>query len=167
MKHLPLAFLIIIAALLVGIYLASERIKSLEAAVHASEQVKHAHSEANKAESAREQAARIDTIRDTLYLTRTRTQIEWRELISITPPDSVVFVRLDSCLEVGSIVLSELALCDSASTLKDSALASYEVAFASIDSARVQENKRADKMKRQRNWAIGAAVVALIVGAVR
>lgn len=164
MKHLPLALIIIIAALLVGIYLASERIKQLETSIYTTEQARRAQSEANKAESAREQSARIDTIRDTLYLTRTRTQIEWRDRISIAPPDSVVYVRLDSCIQVGSIVLRELALCDSASTLKDSALASYSVAFAGIDSARVQADKRADKMKRQRNWAIGAAVVALIVG---
>lgn len=162
MKHLPITLLIIIAALLVGIYLASERIEQLETSIHATEQVKRAHSEANKAEIAREQAARIDTIRDTIYRTRTRTEIVWRDRISISPPDSVVYVRLDSCILVGSIVLNELALCDSANTLKDSALASYAVAFAGIDSARVQEKKRADKIKRQRNWAICAAVAGWV-----
>lgn len=167
MKHLPLTLLIIIAALQLGIYFASERIEQLEKSIHATEQVKRAHNEAKRAEAMHQQAMQIDTIRDTLYLTRVRTQIEWRELIQTTPPDSVVYVRLDSCIGVGAIELKELALCDSANTLKDSAILAYSNAVAGIDSVLVKTQANAVRFKRQRNWAIGAAVAALIVGVVR
>ena len=166
MQKTQTAFLIIIAALLIGIYLASERIKTLEAAVRTSEQVQRAHNEAKRAEALSDASTRIDTIRDTIYRTRTRTEIVWRDHISITPPDSVVYVRLDSCLEVGGIVLQELALCDSSNTLKDSAILAYSNAVAGMDSALVKTQANAVRFKRQRNWAIGAAVagwVAFIV----
>jgi hypothetical protein len=51
--------------------------------------------------------------RDTLYITRTRTITKWDSIIRTFPADQVLPVRLDSCLEVGGIVLTELASCDS------------------------------------------------------
>ena len=152
-------------AAIIALICTEAKINELEAQLSAIGD-KRAHSEANKAETISTQAARIDTIRDTMYVTRVRTQIEWRDLISIAPPDSVVYVRLDSCIQVGAIVLEELALCDSASTLKDSALLAYSGAFASLDSALVREQGRSKRLKRQRNWAIGAALIALIVGVI-
>ena len=162
MQKTQTAFLIIIAALIIGIYLASERIKTLERNVAAYEVISRAHNEAKRAEALSDASTRIDTIRDTIYRTRTKTEIVWRDRISITPPDSVVYVRLDSCLEVGGIVLHELALCDSSNTLKDSAILAYSNAVAGMDSARVKAEARAGKMKRQRNWAIGAAVAGWV-----
>ena len=162
MQKTQTAFLIIIAALFIGIYLASERIKTLERNVAAYEVITRAHNEAKRAEALSDASTRIDTIRDTIYRTRTRTEIVWRDRIVNTPPDSVVYVRLDSCLEIGGIVLHELALCDSSNTLKDSAIASYALAVAGMDSALIKTQANAVRFKRQRNWAIGAAVAGWV-----
>ena len=152
-------------AAIIGLILTEAKINRLEAQLSNSAE-KLAQIERNEAERHTIEATRIDTLRSVVYRDRVRTQTEWRELIRQTPTDSVVYARLDSCIQVGSLVLTELALADSARLHLDSALFQMRSVVHQVDSALVREQGRSARFKRQRNAAIGAALIALIVGVV-
>jgi len=108
--------------------------------------------------------------RDTLYITRTRTITKWDSLIRTLPEDQAIPVRLDSCLEVGGIVLTELAACDSVVEYQDKIINHLEAGFVKMDSSRTELGKHLDYVNRevvnQRNqkrlaW-ITAGVIALL-----
>jgi hypothetical protein len=108
--------------------------------------------------------------RDTLYITRTRTITKWDSLIRTFPADQVLPVRLDSCLEVGGIVLAELTSCDSIVEYQVQIINHLEAGFLKIDSSRSELAGYLDEVNReiarQRNqkrlaW-IAAGVIALM-----
>ena len=102
-------------------------------------------------------------LRDTAYIERTRTITRWRDSAPRTDTQ-----RLDSCIEVGAVVLKELAYCDTALI---NCLASVRVEMSTrtitdtlfIDNA--EQGKRIDKVTKQRNtWRVISAVLAVVVG---
>jgi hypothetical protein len=112
----------------------------------------------------------LEKKRDTLYITRTRTITKWDSLIRTFPADQVLPARLDSCLEVGGIVLSELASCDSVVEFQAKIINHLEAGFLKIDSSRTELAGYLDEVNRevvrQRNqkrlaW-IAAGVFALM-----
>lgn len=152
-------------AAIIGLIWTEAKINELEAQLSNSVE-KLAQIERNEAERHTIEVTRIDTLRSVVYRDRVRTQTEWREIIRQTPTDSLVYARLDSCTQVGSLVLTELALSDSARLHLDSALFQMRSVVNQVDSALVREQGRSARFKRQRNAAIGAALIALIVGVV-
>ena len=111
--------------------------------------------------------------RDTLYITRTRVITKWDSLIRTLPADEVLPVRLDSCLEVGAIVLTELATCDSVVEYQVQIINHLEAGFVKMDSRRTELAGYLDQVNkevvRQRNgkrlaWLVaGVVAVAAIV----
>jgi len=108
--------------------------------------------------------------RDTLYITRTRTITKWDSLIRTLPADQAIPIRLDSCLEVGGIVLAELTACDSVVKFQGKIINHLEAGFLKIDSSRSELAGYLDEVNRevvnQRNqkrlaW-IAAGVIALM-----
>jgi hypothetical protein len=87
--------------------------------------------------------------RDTLYITRTRTITKWDSLIRTLPADQVLPVRLDSCLEVGSIVLAELSACDSVVEFQAQIINHLEAGFLKIDSSRSELANYLDEVNRE------------------
>jgi hypothetical protein len=87
--------------------------------------------------------------RDTLYITRTRTITKWDSLIRTFHSDQVVPVRLDSCLEVGGIVLAELASCDSIVEYQVQIISHLEAGFVKIDSSRTELAGYLDEVNRE------------------
>jgi hypothetical protein len=87
--------------------------------------------------------------RDTLYITRTRTITKWDSLIRTLPSDQVLPVRLDSCLEVGGIVLSELASCDSVVEYQVQIISHLEAGFDKMDSSRSELAGYLDEVNRE------------------
>jgi hypothetical protein len=112
----------------------------------------------------------LEKKRDTLYITRTRTITKWDSIIQTLPADQVLPVRLDSCLEVGGIVLAELTSCDSVLEFQAQIINHLEAGFLKIDSSRSELAGYLDEVNRevarQRNqkrlaW-IAAGVIALM-----
>jgi hypothetical protein len=110
--------------------------------------------------------------RDTLYITRTRTITKWDSLIRTIPPDEVIPVRLDSCLEVGGIVLTELAACDSVMVFQDKIINHLEAGLVKMDSSRTELANHLDHVNRevvnQRNqkrlaWITAGAIALLSI----
>lgn len=110
--------------------------------------------------------------RDTLYITRTRTITKWDSLIRTLPADQALPVRLDSCLEVGEIVLTELAACDSVVEYQVQIINHLESAFVKIDSSRTELAGYLDQVNqevvRQRNqkrlaWITAGAIALLSI----
>jgi hypothetical protein len=87
--------------------------------------------------------------RDTLYITRTRTITKWDSLIRTFPADQVLPVRLDSCLEVGGIVLTELTACDSVVEYQAQIINHLEAGFLKIDSSRTKLAGYLDEVNRE------------------
>jgi hypothetical protein len=87
--------------------------------------------------------------RDTLYITRTRTITKWDSLIRTLPADQVLPVRLDSCLEVGGIVLAELTSCDSVVEYQVQIINHLEAGFLKMDSSRTELAGYLDEVNRE------------------
>lgn len=127
-------------------------------------------SERKQAQLYLDSAATLQRKRDTLYITRTRVITKWDSVIRTLPPDEALPVRLDSCLEVGGVVLTELAACDSVVEYQVQIINHLEAGFVKMDSSRIELAKHLDHVNRevvnQRNqkrlaW-IAAGVIALI-----
>jgi hypothetical protein len=112
----------------------------------------------------------LEKKRDTLYITRTRTITKWDSLIQTLPADEAIPIRLDSCLEVGEIVLNELTSCDSVVEYQVQIINHLEDGFDKMDSSRTKLTGYLDEVNRevarQRNqkrlaW-IAAGAFALI-----
>jgi len=165
MKYFFPIYLLFLAFALFALIRSQAHIDRLEAILSESNE-KVSQIERNEAERHVIQVTRIDTLRSVVYRDRVRAEVVFRELIQQTPPDSVVYTRLDSCVQVGSLVLRELELSDSARLHLDSALFQLRSVVAQVDSALVKERVKSNRLRRQRNAAIGAAVIALIVGVI-
>lgn len=165
MKYFFPIYILFLAFALFALIRSQAHIDRLEAIV-ADSNKKITQSERKAAERHSIEAARIDTIRSVVYRDRVRAEVVFRDLVQAAPVDSQVYVRLDSCIQVGSLVLRELALSDSARVQLDSALFQMRSVVSQVDSALVKERVKSARMKRQRNAAIGAAVIALIVGVI-
>ena len=163
MKYFFPIYILFLAFALFALIRSQTHIDRLEAKLHETNE-KIAQNERNEAERHSIEVTRIDTIRSVVYHDRVRAEVVFRDLIQQTQPDSVVYARLDSCVQVGSLVLRELELSDSARVHQDSVVFAMREVVTQVDSALVKERVKAARMKRQRNLAIGAAVVALIVG---
>jgi hypothetical protein len=87
--------------------------------------------------------------RDTLYITRTRTITKWDSLIQTLPADQSLPVRLDSCLEVGEIVLAELSACDSVVEYQGKIINHLEAGFDKMDSSRTKLAGYLDEVNRE------------------
>jgi hypothetical protein len=129
--------------------------------------------ERKQAERYLDSARQIKAVRDTLYITRTRTITKWDSIIRQLPPSEILPARLDSCLEVGEIVLGELKACDSAVYLQGIAIAHLTTANERLDSSRTELAEHLDYVNRevvkQRNakrlaWVVVG--VAVVVGMV-
>ena len=165
MKYFFPIYLLFLAFALFALIRSQAHIDRLEAKLHETNEI-IAQIERNEAERHVIQVTRIDTLRSVVYRDRVRAEVVFRELIQQTPPDSVVYTRLDSCVQVGSLVLRELELSDSARLHLDSALFQLRSVVAQVDSALVKERVKSNRLRRQGNAAIGAAVIALIVGVI-
>lgn len=129
--------------------------------------------ERKQAEKYLDSAARLQAKRDTLYITRTRTITKWDSLIRTLPPNEILPARLDSCIEVGQIVLGELASCDSVVEYQATAIGHLSTANDRLDSSRTELAGYLDQVNRevvkQRNgkrlaWVVvGIVAVAAIV----
>jgi hypothetical protein len=126
--------------------------------------------ERERAEMLLDSVSTLEVKRDTLYITRTKTITKWDSLIQTLPADEALPLRLDSCLEVGEIVLSELAACDSVVEYQVQVIDHLEAGFLQMDSSRTELAKHLDSVNRevvhQRNqkrlaW-ITAGVIALV-----
>lgn len=112
--------------------------------------------------------------RDTIYQERIVLKTKWRNRISVAPKDSVVYYRLDSCIEIGGNVLQELEVAKEElvimraayDTLRSSTI-SADSAFAIHDSevfALQDENKKLNRnLKGQRIVNAALAIVTLAV----
>jgi hypothetical protein len=87
--------------------------------------------------------------RDTLYITRTRTITKWDSLIRTLPADEAIPIRLDSCLEVGEIVLAELTACDSVVEYQGKIISHLEAGFDKMDSSRTELAGYLDEVNRE------------------
>lgn len=107
-------------------------------------------------------AEAIQTERDTVYLERVEIQEKWR--IKVERSGNAIPVRLDSCIQVGTIVLKELQLCNDESELYKSAAIQAQSAFLSLDTALTQ-SKRAERKQRNRKalWRSVSAALAVVV----
>jgi hypothetical protein len=115
-------------------------------------------------------AAALQRQRDTLYVTRTRYVTKWDSIIRQLPPDQIIPARLDSCLEVGEIVLGELKACDSTVYIQSLAITHLTTANEQLDSSRTELAEHLDSVNReavkQRNakrlaWVVAAVVVVV------
>lgn len=101
--------------------------------------------------------------RDTLYVNRIETAKAFKERIESAPKDSVMPLRLDSCIQVGMIVLKEL---ESANLAADE----FKMAYVQMDSAYTQKVEQLEKeVIVERRWkriAWGVVVVVAVIGAV-
>ena len=165
MKYFLPIYILFLAFALFALIRSQMHIDRLTAKLHETNEI-IAQSEREAAERHVIESVRIDTLRSIVYRDRVRAEVVFRDLVQAAPIDSQVFVRLDSCVQVGSIVLRELALCDSARMQVDSALMQMRSVVTQVDSALVKERVKSARFKRQRNAAIGAALIALIVGVV-
>jgi hypothetical protein len=127
--------------------------------------------ERKQAERYLDSARQIKAARDTLYITRTRYITKWDSIIRQLPPSEILPARLDSCLEVGEIVLGELKACDSTVYLQGIAITHLTTANERLDSSRTELAQHLDYVNRevvkQRNakrlaWLVAA--VAVVVG---
>jgi hypothetical protein len=114
--------------------------------------------------------------RDTIYQERVVLKTKWNDRISAAPTDSVVYYRLDSCLELGGNVLQELEVAKEElvivraayDTLRSSTI-SADSAFAIHDSevfALQDENgklKRSLKGQRIVNAALAIVTLAVLI----
>ena len=100
--------------------------------------------------------------RDTVYLERVEIQEKWR--IKVEQSGNAIPVRLDSCIQVGTIVLKELQLCNDESELYKSAAIQAQSAYYSLDTALTQ-SKRAERKQRNRKalWRSVAGALAVVV----
>lgn len=162
MKYFFPIYILFLAFALFALIRSQAHINRLEA-ILAESSDKVAHIERNAVERHVIESVRIDTLRSVVYRDRIRTQIEWRDIIQQAPADSQVYVRLDSCVQVGSLVLRELALSDSARIQLDSALFKMRSVVTQVDSALAKERVKSARIKRQRNAAIGAAAFVTIL----
>ena len=114
----------------------------------------------------------LQSKRDTLYITRTRVITKWDSLIRTLPADQALPVRLDSCLEVGGIVLTELAACDSVVEYQYKIINHLEAGFVKMDSSRSELAKHLDHVNRevvnQRNqkrlaWITAGAIALMAI----
>jgi hypothetical protein len=114
----------------------------------------------------------LESKRDTLYITRTRTITKWDSIIRTLPADEAIPVRLDSCLEVGEIVLAELASCDSVVEYQGKIINHLEAGFVKMDSSRTELANHLDHVNRevvnQRNqkrlaWITAGAIALLSI----
>ena len=173
MKHTPY---IIIALLIAFIYfLQSQNNRNQmqqETAISIlRDSVQHARQSAQRyralSDLQRDRMASFQAVRDTIYQERVRVVTRWRD-----KPAQSDSERLDSCVEVGSIVLLELAACDSALTACKGALTLTDTAYIYIDSAVVTlqridtiQAERLAKVTKQRDrarwWALAGWGVAL------
>ena len=123
--------------------------------------------ERKQAERYLDSAKQLQAKRDTLYITRTRTITKWDSIIRTLPPSEILPARLDSCLEVGEIVLGELAACDSTVYIQSLAIGHLTTANERLDSSRSELASHLDYVNRevvkQRNGKRFAWVVAGIV----
>lgn len=165
MKYFFPIYILFLAFALFALIRSQAHIDRLEAILSESNE-KVAQIERNEAERHVIEVTRIDTIRSVVYRDRIRAEVVFRDLVKAAPVDSQVYVRLDSCVQVGSLVLRELELSDSARVHQDSVVFAMREVVSQVDSALVKERVKAARMKRQRNAAIGAAVIALIVGVI-
>jgi hypothetical protein len=106
-------------------------------------------SERKKAKILLDSVSLLQRERDTLYITRTRTITKWDSLIRTLPTDQVLPVRLDSCLEVGGIVLAELTACDSVLEYQDKIINHLEAGFLKMDSSRSELAGYLDEVNRE------------------
>lgn len=163
MKYFLPIYILFLAFALFALIRSQAHIDRLEAIVAESNE-KIAQNERNEAERHSIEVTRIDTLRSVVYRDRIRAEVVFRDIIQQTPPDSVVYARLDSCVQVGSLVLRELELSDSARLHLDSVVFAMRSVVSQGDSALVKERVKSERLKRQRNLAIGAAVIGFIVG---
>jgi hypothetical protein len=126
--------------------------------------------ERKQAERYLDSAAALQRQRDTLYVTRTRYVTKWDSIIRQLPPDQIIPARLDSCLEVGEIVLGELKACDSTVYIQGIAITHLTTANERLDSSRSELAEHLDYVNRevvkQRNakrlaWVVAAVVVVV------
>jgi hypothetical protein len=99
--------------------------------------------------------------RDTLYLTRIQTAEVFKERIEKAPVDSVLPLRLDSCIQVGAIVLKELESANLAAQ-------DFEMAYLKSDSLVTELAGHLDAVNRevviQRRLKWVGIGVGLVVG---
>lgn len=107
-------------------------------------------------------AEAMESQRDTVYLERVEIQEKWR--IKVEQSGNAIPVRLDSCIQVGTIVLKELQLCNDESELYKVASIQAQSAFLSLDTALTQ-SKRAERKQRNRKalWRSVSAALAVVV----
>jgi hypothetical protein len=126
--------------------------------------------ERKQAERYLDSAAALQRQRDTLYVTRTRYVTKWDSIIRQLPPSEILPARLDSCLEVGEIVLGELKACDSTVYIQGIAITHLTTANEQLDSSRTELAEHLDSVNRevvkQRNakrlaWVVAAVVVVV------
>lgn len=158
MKYFLPLYILFLAFALFALIRSQAHIDRLEAKLHETNEI-IAQSERNEAERHTIEVTRIDTLRSVVYRDRVRAEVVFRDLIQQTPVDSQVYARLDSCIQVGSLVLRELELSDSARLHQDSVVFAMRSVVTQVDSALVKERVKAARMKRQRNLAVGVAVV--------
>lgn len=112
--------------------------------------------------------------RDTIYQEKIVLKTKWRSRISVAPKDSVVYYRLDSCIEIGGKVLQELEVVKEElvimraayDTLRSSTI-SADSAFAVHDSEVFALQEESNKMKRSLKFQrIVNATLAIVTLAV-
>jgi len=113
----------------------------------------------------------LEKKRDTLYIIRTRVITKWDSIIRTLPSDQSIPVRLDSCLEVGGIVLAELTACDSVVEYQVQIINHLEAGFLKIDSSRTElagyldeVNREVARQRNQKRLAWIAAVAFALMG---
>lgn len=162
MKYLIPLYILFLAFALFALIRSQAHIDRLEARLSETNEI-IAQIERNEAERHTIEVTRIDTLRSVVYRDRVRAEAVFRDLVQAAPVDSQVYARLDSCVQVGSLVLRELELSDSARVHLDSALFQMRSVVSQVDSALVKERVKSSRFKRQRNAAIGAAIGAAVV----
>lgn len=107
-------------------------------------------------------AQAMESQRDTVYLKRLEIQEKWR--IKVEQSGNAIPVRLDSCIQVGTIVIKELQLCNNESVLYKVAAIQIQSAYYSLDTALTQ-SKRAERKQRNRKllWRSVAGALAVVV----
>lgn len=104
--------------------------------------------------------------RDTIYQDRVVLRDKWRDRISVAPKDSVVFYRLDSCMEIGAKVLVELEYAKEELMLVRQAYDTLYSASAKLENANVVLIENATELQkevdRQRRWKGVYKVVAIV-----
>jgi len=112
--------------------------------------------------------------RDTVYRERLVLQTKWRDKIASAPLDSTVFYRLDSCVQIGGKVLTELEYAKEELVLIRGAYAMLDSAYSNCDSANMAWQSVATKLQgeveAERRWkgvykavAIASTTAAIVI----